>query len=197
MSALDDALALKRSGHLDATVIALEAVLAETPSHPVALAHLAEVQIKRRRLADASEALDRAEKSAGTSAFTARLRGDIAYQQQRWDEASQAYGNATALGEKGIWTLVSQARCRLKLHDLDGARGAASRAVERDPNSSHGWVMLGDIALDNGDLAEAESMYQRAHERAPGDKWAYAKLVKVRLLQLAPDRRQKEVSVLL
>jgi len=175
MSALDQALELKRSGQLDAAVIALEGVLADNASHPVALTHLAEVQVKRGRLAEASAALDRAERAAGTTAASARVRGDIAYQQQRWEEAARAYGDADALGDRGIWALVRQARCHLKMKDPQGARGAASRAVERDPGSPHGWVMLGDIslsenAISNAALAEAETMYERAHERAPGDK---------------------------
>jgi predicted Zn-dependent protease len=197
VAALDEALELKRSGQLDAAVIALEGVLARTPAHPLALAYLAEVQLKRGRLTDASSVLDRAESAAGTTAFTARLRGDVAYQQERWADASRAYGDADALGDRGTWALVQQARCRLRLRDVDGARGAASRAVEREPDSPSGWVVLGDIALRQDALADAETMYLRAHERAPGDQWAYAKLIEVRLLQLPAERREKEISVLL
>ncbi len=197
MPALDEALEFKRSGQLDAAVIALEGVLSRNPAHPLALAHLAEVQLKRGRPTDAAAALDRAESAAGTTAFTARLRGDIAYQGERWEEASRSYRDADALDDRGTWLLVRQARCRLKLRDLEGARGAASLAVERDASSPQGWVVLGDIAMTQDDPAEAETMYERAHERAPGDSWAYAKLVEVRLLQLPPDRRDKEISVLL
>jgi predicted Zn-dependent protease len=79
VSALGEALELKRSGQLDAAVIALEGVLAVSPSHPLALAHLAEVQLKRGRPQEAAAALDRAESAGGTTAFSARLRGDLAY----------------------------------------------------------------------------------------------------------------------
>ncbi|MDQ6948362.1 MAG: tetratricopeptide repeat protein [Actinomycetota bacterium] len=197
MSALDEALELKRAGQLDEAVIALEGVLAGSPGHPLALAHLAEVQVRRGRLQDASSALDRAESWGGTTAFTARLRGDIAYKRERWEEASQSYRDAEALGDRGTWALVQLARCRLHRRDTDGARGAASRAIERDPGSPTGWVILGDIAVKQGAFADAETMYGRAHERAPDDQWAYAKLVEVRLLQLSPERRDHEVSVLL
>ena len=89
------------------------------------------------------------------------------------------------------------ARSRLRLRDVDGARGAASRAVERDPDGAAGWVVLGDIAMRAKSLGDAEAMYQRAHERAPDDQWAYSKLVEVRLLQLPEERRAKEIAVLL
>src|ERR1700737_1704282 len=129
MSDLADALELKRSGQLDAAVIALEGVLAVTPSHPLALAHLADVQLKRGRPQEAAAALDRAESAAGTTAFTARLRGDLAYKGEHWEEASRAYADSTALGDRGTWVLVQLARCRLRLGDIEGARGAASSAA--------------------------------------------------------------------
>jgi tetratricopeptide (TPR) repeat protein len=197
VSALNEALELKRSGQFDAAVIALEDVLSGSPSHPVALAHLADVQLKRGRLDVASAALDRAESAAGTTAFTARLRGDIASKRERWQDAARAYSDADALGDRGSWSLVQLARCRLRLGDPDGARGAASRAVEREPDSAAGWVVLGDIALRQKAFDDAEKMYQRAHERAPKDQWAYAKLVEVRLLQLPAEQREREISVLL
>jgi tetratricopeptide (TPR) repeat protein len=195
--ALDEALELKRSGQLDAAVIALEGVLADSPSHPVALVNLAEVQLKRGRLQEAAAAVDRAESAVGTTASSARVRGDIDYKRGRWEEASRAYRDADALGDRGSWSLVQLARCRLRLRDLDGARGAASRAVERDPASPSGWVVLGDIAAREGALGDAETMYSRAHEQAPQDQWAYSKLVEARLLQLAPERRAKEIAVLM
>jgi tetratricopeptide (TPR) repeat protein len=197
MSDLADALELKRSGQLDAAVIALEGVLAVRPSHPLALAHLAEVQLKRGRPQEAAAALDRAESAAGTTAFTARLRGDLAYKAERWEEASRAYADATALGDRGTWALVQLARCRLRLGDTEGARGAASSAAERDPGSPAGWVVLGDIAMRQGELGDAETMYERAHEQAPDDQWAYAKLIEVRLLQLPAEQRARQVTVLL
>jgi tetratricopeptide (TPR) repeat protein len=197
MAALDEALELKRSGQLDAAVIALEGVLTRSPSHPLALAHLAEVQLQRGRPMDALSALYRAESAAGTTAFTARIRGDIAYKAEKWEVASQAYRDADTLGDRGTWSLVQLARCRKRVRDFDGARGAASRAVERDPDAPSGWVVLGEIAAEQGLLGDAESMYLRAHERAPDDQWAYAKLVEIRLRQLPPQRRNKEISVLL
>src|SRR5439155_20181714 len=58
-------------------------------------------------------------------------------------------------------------------------------------------VMLGDLATREGRLDEAEAMFERAHTHAPTDEFAYAKLVEVRLLRLPPDRRDREIDVLL
>lgn len=194
---LDEALRLKRAGDLDAALIALEGVLGRSPSHPIALANLADIQLRRGRSDEAAVALDRAESAAGTTAFTARVRADVHYQAKRWREAARSYADAHALGDRGTWSLVQLARCRLRLGDVEGARGAASQAAEADPGSPSAWVVLGDIALRADDFDDAEAMYGRAHERAPGDEWAYAKLVEVRLLRLPPDRRDQEIQVLL
>ena len=194
---LDEALRLKRAGDLDGALIALEGVLGRTPSHPIALANLADVQLRRGRSDEAVLALDRAESAAGTTSYTARVRADLHYQAKRWREAARSYADAHALGDRGTWSLVQLARCRLRLGDVEGARGAASQAAEADPGSASAWVVLGDIALRADDLDDAEAMYGRAHERAPADEWAYAKLVEVRLLRLPPDRRDQEIQVLL
>lgn len=196
-SALDQALQLKRSGRLDEAVIALEGVLGRAPRDGFALGHLAEVQLRRGRVDDAAAALERAETATGTTAFTARLRGDLAVKADDYAGAARAYADAVALGEAGTWSLVRLARCRLRTKDLEGARGAASEALERDPASAQAWTVLGDLALREGRLEEAETMYGRAHEHAPADGWAYAKLVEVRLRRLPEDRREKEMQVLL
>ena len=162
-----------------------------------ALAHLADTQIKRGRLEEAGAALDRAEAEAGTTVFTSRLRGDLHYKAGRWAEAGRGYQDAVALGDRGTWSLVQLARCRLRVGDLEGAQGAASQAVERDPDSSSAWVALGDVAVRAGRLDEAEARYQRAHELAPADQWAYAKLVEARLMKLAPEKRDREIDVIL
>lgn len=196
-SSLDDALRLKRAGDLDAAVIALEGVLGRAPRDPVVLAHLAEVQLKRGRLEEAAGALERAEAVAGTTRFTAKVRGDLGYRAGRWKDAARSYQDAAALGDESSWLLVQLARCRLRSGDLDGARGTAAQAAERDAGSAAPWVVLGDIALREQRLDDAETMYARAHERAPDDHWAYSKLVEARLLRLPPERREREIQVLL
>jgi tetratricopeptide (TPR) repeat protein len=196
-TSLDEALALKRNGDLQGAVIALEGFLSSKPDHPVAIAHLADAQIRRKRFDEAETALDRAEEVAGTTSFTAKLRGDLSYQQSRWQDAARAYQDADALGDKGTWTLVQLARCRLRMNDMEGARGAASRAAERDETSASAWVLLGDISLKEKQLDDAEAMYARAHEVAPNDDWAYSRLIDARLMRLAPAKAAREAEVLL
>lgn len=187
---------MKKAGEWDAAVIALEGVLSQSPSHPQALAHLADVQLRRGRPTEAAAALDEAEGLAGTTSFTARVRGDLHFRARRWQEAARAYGDADVLGDRGTWSLLQLARCRLRLGDTDGARGATSQALERDEKATAAWIMLGDVAKREGRLDEAEAMFERALQHAPDDQWAYAKLVEVRLLGLPPDRRLREIEVL-
>ncbi len=197
MPSLDEALRLKRSGDLDAAVIALEGVLGRAPGDPVVLTHLAEVQLKRGRSEEAAGALERAEAAAGTTRSTARVRGNLCYRQRRWNEAARHYQDAAALGDESSWLLVQLARCRLNAGDLDGARAAAAQAAERDQAAPGPWVVLGDIDLREKRPDDAEARYARAHDLAPGDQWAYAKLVESRLLRLPPERREREVQVIL
>lgn len=194
---LERALELKRSGRLDQAVIALEALLANDPENAFALAHLAHCQLRRRRPADALAELDRAEAAGGVTAFTARLRADALYRLGRHRDAGAAYEEADALGDRDPWTLAQLARCRLRLNDLDGARDAGARAVEREPGAAQGHVVLGEVAARAGDLAQAEERFQRAHELAPDDEYAYARLIEARLLQLPPEDRGRELEVLL
>jgi tetratricopeptide (TPR) repeat protein len=196
-TALDEALALERAGDLDGAVIALEGLLSGRPTDPFALARLASVQFRRGRLEEAVLALDRAEAAVGVTKFTARVRGDVCYKAGRWRDAASHYQEAEALGDQATWPLVQLARCRLRLGEVEAAKGTAARAVERDASSAGAWVVLGDIAVKEQRFDEAEAMYGRAHELAPDDEWAYAKLVEARLLRVPVERREREVEVLL
>jgi tetratricopeptide (TPR) repeat protein len=194
---LERALELKRSGRLDEAVIALEALLADEPRNAFALAHLAHCQLRRHRPVEALAELEKADSAGGVTAFTARLRGDALYRLGRHREAGRAYEEADALGDRSPWTLAQLARCRLRQNDVDGARDAAARAVEREPEAAPGWVVLGEVAARAGDAAAAEGNFARAHELAPADQYAYARLVEARLLQLSPEECGRELDVLL
>lgn len=194
---LEQARALTRAGRLDEAVIAVEEALSEAPGHAMAMASLADIQVRRRRLDDAAVCLDKAEAAGGATAFTSRVRGDLCYKAARFAEAARAYSDADALGDRGTWSLVGLARSCLRQGDLEGARGAALRAVEREAGTAHAWTVLGEVAARAGHLVDAEEMFSRAHECAPADQYAYARLVEVRLTRLAPEQRQREVEVLL
>lgn len=194
---IDQVLELKRMGRLDEAVIALEEVLSRGAPNAVALAHLADVQLRRRRLAEAAEALDRAEAAAGTTAFTARIRGDLCYREGRWRDAARCFREAEVLGDRGTWSLVQLARCHVRLGELEAARGAAARVIERDERAAAAWLVLGEVAGREGSHEEAVGLFERAHQAAPDDEYAYAKLVEARLLRLPAGERAREVEVLL
>ncbi|HXM58682.1 MAG TPA: tetratricopeptide repeat protein [Candidatus Dormibacteraeota bacterium] len=194
---LERALELKRSRRFDQAVIALEALLVDEPRNAYALAQLADCQLRRRRPAEALTELDKAEAAGGATRFTARIRGDALYRLGRHKEAARAYEEADALGDRDPWTLAQLARCRIREHDLDGARDAATRAIERDPTAAAGHVVLGELATRADDLAGAEAHFQRARELAPDDQYVYAQLMEARLLQLPPEDRARELEVLL
>lgn len=194
---LQHALELKKAGRLDEAVIELESVLLDEPRNALALAHLAQCQLRRERLEEAMVELDKAEAAGGATTFTARVRGDALYRLGRHGEAARAYDEADALGDRSAWTLVQLARCHLRTRDLDAARDAAHRALEREPRSAPAWTVLGDLAARSGDGEQAEHHYREAHELDPSDRYAYARLIEIRLLQLEPEERSRELDVLL
>jgi tetratricopeptide (TPR) repeat protein len=195
--ALARALALKRDGRLDEAVIALETLLAREPRNGFALAHLAHCQLQRGHPSLALEELGRAEAASGTTPFVARLRGETLWKMSKHTEAARSFEEALALGDSGTRSLVGLARCRLRLGDLDAAQEAAGRAVERDPTSSSGWLVLGEVAARRQDDARAEAMFAKAHAHAPTNDYAYAKLIEARLRQLPVEERAREIEVLL
>src|SRR5579875_887127 len=182
---------------LERAVIAFEGLLARQPDNALALARLAEVHVRRKRLAEASACLERAESLAGATALTSRLRGDIAYQQRRYADAARAYRDAVALGDEGTWSLVGLARSYAHAGDASAAKGAAAQAAERAPSEPGGWLVLGEIALAERRFKEAEEFLARAQQVAPADKYCYAKLVEARVGELAPDAQVREVQMLL
>jgi tetratricopeptide (TPR) repeat protein len=196
-SRVQHAVELRRAGRLDEAVIELESVLVEEPGNAFALAQLAHCQIRRQRPAAALDELDKAEAAGGVTAFTAGLRGDALFRLGRPADAAKAYDEADALGDRRAWVLVQLARCRLKERDVEGARDAAARAVEREPESAQAWTVLGDVALRAGQHEAAEAHYEKAHELAPSDRYAYARLIEARLLQLKPEDRSRELDVVL
>jgi tetratricopeptide (TPR) repeat protein len=194
--ALARALALKRDGRLDEAVIALETLLAREPRNGYALAHLAHCQLQRGHPSLALEELRRAEAASGTTPFVARLRGETLWKMSKYPEAARSFEEALALGDSGTRSLVGLARCRFRLGDLEAAQEAAGRAVERDPTSDAGWLVLGEVAARRQDAARAEEMFAKANAHEPTNAYAYARLIEARLLQLPVEERAREVEVL-
>jgi len=191
------AFSLSQERRYDEAVILLESVLEAEPANSAALTQLAFCQLRRRQPQLALLELDKAESVDGVTARTARMRGDALTSLRHYREARTAYREADALGDRTSWNLVQLARCCLRLNDLEDARAVAVRAVERGPDDHAAWVVLGDVAVRAGDVAEAETAYKRATELKPGDGYAYARMIECRLLQFEPEDRKREVELLL
>ncbi len=72
------------------------------------------------------------------------------------------------------WAYLA-ADLRARQSDRDGQLIKLRRALELDPAYAPGWIRLGDLLVERRDYAEAESCYDRARERSPGDvRAAYA-----------------------
>jgi predicted Zn-dependent protease len=181
----------------DDRVIALESLLVHEPSNAEALLALARSQLRRGQTEAALQALDRAEAITGVSVRTARIRGETLHRAGRHADAADALQEAVTLGEQDLWPLIQLGRCRIRTGELEKAHEAGVQAVERSPGSPAGWALLADIAIKERDLMQAEQLMTQAHACDPGNEYAYARLIEVRLLRLPPEERDQEVQVLL
>jgi len=73
---------------------------------------------------------------------------------------------------------LGQARRALDRGNLDRAEREAARALELDDTSPWPMVVLGRCALARGQCAEATEYFNRAHARAPRNRYVVALLEK-------------------
>ena len=115
-------------------------------------------------LADAADALERAEAVAGTTASTARIRGDLRYRERRWREAARCYADAECWGTGARGRSCSS-------HGATSAwtrwrrRGGCVPSGERNEADASALVVLGEVALRDGREDDAVHHFERAHER--------------------------------
>jgi MFS family permease len=76
---------------------------------------------------------------------------------------------ALDLNDASLQALFTKARALAAMNDYPGARAALLSAVAREPHNFSAWSLLGDLALQRGDLRVARASYQRASTLNPRD----------------------------
>ena len=143
------------------------------------------------------DALERAEAVAGTTAFTARIPGDLRYRERRWREAARCYADADVLGDRGTWSLVQLARCHLRLDELEAARGLRRERWSGTRPTRPPWSSWARWRCATAVRTTPSTTSSGPTSARTGRRVAYAKLIEARVLRLAPEDREREVEVLL
>ena len=77
--------------------------------------------------------------------------------------------DALDLNDASLQALFTKARALAAVNDYAGARATLLSAAAREPHSFTTWSLLGDLALQHGDLRAARISYQRAFTLNPRD----------------------------
>lgn len=89
------------------------------------------------------------------------LRGDAYRGLKQVDQAQQSYKSALALDPKDPRALMGLARLATIANDPVSAGNFVQQALAASPESPQAWIYKGDMAFDSGNLAGAESDYQK------------------------------------
>ncbi|MGE3283110.1 MAG: tetratricopeptide repeat protein [Alphaproteobacteria bacterium] len=98
-----------------------------------------------------------------------RSRGDQARDNQRWDEAAEAYQAYLAVVPQDVAILVKLGHTLKESGDLAVAEAAYRAALICDPDNPEIHLWLGHTLKESGDLAAAEAAYRAALTCDPDD----------------------------
>ena len=87
------------------------------------------------------------------------LRGDAYLGLKQLDQAKQSYQAALTLNPKDPRALAGLARVSGAANDLVSANTYVQQALAAAPENPQAWIVKGDLAFSNQDLASAESDY--------------------------------------
>jgi Tfp pilus assembly protein PilF/arylsulfatase A-like enzyme len=104
---------------------------------------------------------------AGETANTHNNRGTILLGQARYDEALKEFEKAIAGAEDLTIARLNMARAYYKKKDYTAATHALEEHMKRQPRSKEAENLLGNMALDQGDMTGAETHFRRALEYEP------------------------------
>ena len=94
------------------------------------------------------------------------LHGDAHLALRDLTSAEKSYHRAIGLDTSSPEALTGKARLKASRGDIDGARAMAEKVAESNPSFAPVWAFLGDLALTQEQLDEAEAMYSRAIEQS-------------------------------
>lgn len=140
----------------------INAVLAQDPGHPRALALLSSLELRRNQPVLARQAAERALAARPDSVGALRAASEAAQAQFDLTAARRFLDRAIAVDPRDVHALVNRARIRFGTDDTSGAREDMDRAAAIAPNDAQVRSLRGFIRLADGDVAEARADFDAA-----------------------------------
>ena len=165
----------------------LTALLAEDPGMLVVLRTRAVAYAAAGRPEDAVRDLRELEKRGALSAEDAVVLGDNLRLAGRERQASEVLEKTIRENPTFAQPLLSLAAVHVQRHEVAAAAAAYEKVLAIEPDNVEAQRGRGDVALIQGDLAEAERRYARILELEESDAGALAKLGVVRMRTGRPD----------
>lgn len=154
------AIALHRTGDIDAAEAAYRAILAETPEQPDALHFLGLVMHDRRQPEAAIAMIRRSLAACPTNAAALNNLGNVLKTLERHTEAAEAYMGAVKLdpGHADSWSNLGLLLRRARR--MDKAAEVFMQAVRVAPAHAEAWHNLGITLLMAGHMEEAADAFE-------------------------------------
>lgn len=153
-----------RNGNLDAGITTSLKALDADPGNVRALETLGDALDALREYAGSSEAFSRATNAAPKDGALKAKYAVALHKAGQLSSASRAYVEALQMGGGSADLALDLARCLMDRQMFDHALSALDTAVKMSPAHRKAWMMLGSLALQLGNLDQAEAACRKAIE---------------------------------
>ena len=151
----------------------LEALTAEQPELPGALATLGRLRLEDGDMAGARELFQRALRLEPANFTALHGMGRILLEEQSYPEALSCLDRALAAERGFSYAYADRARARAALEDWTGAAADLDEAIRLDPQDPWSYLDRGRLRLRARRLQEAEADFSRCLELDPDNFLAY------------------------
>ena len=153
---------LRFAGRLDEATAVLERTARENPRFAQPWISLAEVHIKKEKLAAAAAAYEHVLQIAPDHVEALRGLGDLAFVGQNLDEAGRRYARILEVEPGDAGALTKLGVVRMRAGRADDAIGLFRRAIDREPKNGEALLYLAGALASTGHPAEALPFFERA-----------------------------------
>ena len=156
----------------DDALLAFEGAIKADPGSLTAHLHLAEVNAKMGRMAEAERHHRMAADIEPDNPMVFNEWGKFHLRQKHWDAAIQAFGRGAELAPEEAQLANNLGVAWTQKGQLTTAVDWYGRAVELQPGYARAWVNLGDANRALGRRQQAREAYQQALREEPGNQRA-------------------------
>ncbi|MGQ9801666.1 MAG: tetratricopeptide repeat protein [Candidatus Saccharicenans sp.] len=185
------AIALRRSGQVEAAVGLYQGILKERPGQVRVLYNLGIAYGRLNRLTEAEEIYLKVLEARPDFIEAHNNLGEIYIRQNRIDEAEKEFLKAIELHREFALAYANLAEVYLKKNDLQRAEKCVEEALAIDPTMTAAHNMKGNILRQAGRLEEAVSAYKKALEKNPRNEKALYNLGLVAADLNRPDEARR------